>query len=119
MSGPWSPASIEASIPVLIERMEAELVELKALGIRSAQLKWEHEAMMATARRHAEGSNAEDRKASAMLWRDETGHGPLDTGMAMDMAANAYGDSRQVIRAIDAELSVARTLLVSHREVVR
>ena len=116
MSKPWSPAEVEQAIPVLIDRMEDALTDLKGLGIRSAQLKWEFEGASSHARLYVEGSNAEDRKASLYRYQFEDGSTLIDKGMAMDMSANAYADARTELRAIDAELAVARTLLVSARD---
>lgn len=131
---PWSLAEIEErGAPDIVERMEDTLTDLKRLGGRAASLKWELERHQAVARVRVRPefagtrSSAEDRDASAMLYTfgpedfpggtsEFVGLTVPDVGQAREIAGNEYDVQRSVLRALEAELDILRTLHVSGRQ---
>lgn len=130
----WSPASIEQKIPALVQRIEDGIADLKRLGQAAAETEWgfkyvEAVALVVVVHENAgQRTNAETREAAARLhtftqhevgdrcpqWVGAT---VIDAGLARSIAANAYDDARKTLYAVQAELGIAQTLLVSARAV--
>lgn len=113
---PWSRAEIEAALPDALDRLDEAVTNLRELGILAAETKWDYERQWARCFLAAEGRNRETREAVAMellvTRLDSSGRHP---GLARDLAANAYADARRVIDAIQTEIDVCRTMMVSAR----
>lgn len=113
---PWSPDEIAERIPKLVNDVADALAELRVLGDRASRAKWTYEKSYAQAILLAEESNAEKRKASAMLHRFADGTTVAERGLAMDLADRAYKDQQASLRALDTELRICQSMLVSARQ---
>lgn len=114
-SRPWSVAEIEESIPVLVDRLEEAVTDLRSLGVDAAQSEWAYRKAKAIAFVKVTGRNAEEREAKALLHQHQPGVTVADLGLARNLAENAYGNQRQIITVLKTEAELMRTLMVSAR----
>lgn len=115
MTRPWSTAEVEAQIPEMIDRLEEAIGELRAIGIRKAQTEWTYRKAKARALVQVKGPNAEHREAGAILHQVSPGVTVADLGYERDVADIAYTTQRDVIRALQTEAELMRTMMVSAR----
>lgn len=118
---PWSPAEIEAKIPLAVDRLHEAVDSLQSYGVTSATAEWEYREQLARCTVAAEGPNKESREAAAILALTEMhstlpGWEQFHPGLARDLARNAYHDQRAVLAAITEDIGVMRSLLVSARK---
>lgn len=118
-SRPWTAFEIAERIPALQHRMDEALCDLAEMGAAAARAKWTYEKRSAIAYATVQGRNTEQRKANAMLHQHEMDDGSVKTtctfGYEMDLAAQRYANQKKIVDAIDSELRVLQTLLVSAR----
>lgn len=128
---PWSPDEVQEQIPGLQRRQHEVLIQLKKLGRLASEAKWRYEHHRARATLQVEGGNQEVRKAEALLFParnvkytdEETGEIYTKPevrvsmlGLEADIAERRYQDTRAELRAIENDLDIMRSLLVSFRD---
>jgi hypothetical protein len=112
---PWSAVEIEERVPELIERLEAAVAELRALGIRKSQTEWAYRRARSTALLSVKGPNADHREAAALLHQVRPNVTVADLGLERDLAEAAYATQRTVISALQTDADLLRTLMVTAR----
>lgn len=133
----WTTQEVHEKITLLEQALEDGYEALAVLATSSSQLHWlrkKLEAVAYIASRPEGRSNAEERSALALLYvfendgilksafPDGIPNGVIGTqidehGFAAELAEKVYVDKRARIRDWGRELDLARTLLVSAREV--
>ncbi len=117
---PWSPAEIEGKLTEAIERLHEAVAELRGMGVSSARAEWSYREAFARCQVQAEGRNAEERHANAILLLVEMrstmpGWERLHPGVARDLARNSYADQRVVCSAAADDIGALRSMLRSAR----
>lgn len=112
---PWSGQEAEEAAEQILEALHDAVGELPTYAQRAATAEHRYRVEQAKAFLSASGSNKEAREAAAYLAMN-----PLDTGkvhprLARDLAASQYRDQNVVIRTLQAELELCRTMIVSAR----
>lgn len=117
---PWSPAEVEEKLQLAISRLHDEVANLRGMGVSSARAEWHYREALARCTVAAEGRNAEERHANAILALCEMrstmpGWEQLHPGVARDLARNAYADARTVVAAVSDDIGAMRSMLKSAR----
>lgn len=117
---PWSPSEVEAKLAEGIDKLHEAVRELRGMGVASAQAEWAYRKAMAQCTVAAEGRNAEERNANAILALTEMrstmpGWENFHPGLARDLARNGYADQRVVCSACADDIGALRSMLKSAR----
>lgn len=117
---PWSPAEVESKLQEAMERLDDAVAELRGYGVAAGETEWAYREAFARAVRAAEGRNAEERHAHAVLGLVEMrstlpGWERFHPGLARDLARNAYSDARVVCNAVSDDIGALRSMLKSAR----
>lgn len=112
---PWSITEVEQQIPEMIERIEDAIGELRQTGQHKAETEWAYRKAKARALVTVKGPNADHREAAAILHQVSPGVTVGDLGFARDLAEVAYTTQRSVIRALQTEAELMRTMMVTAR----
>lgn len=117
---PWAPAEVEERLREAIDRLHDEVANLRGMGVSSARAEWAYRRAMAECTVRAEGRNAEERNANAILALCEMrstmpGWEQMHPGVARDLARNAYSDARVVVQAVSDDIGAMRSMLKSAR----
>jgi hypothetical protein len=99
----------------MIDRLEEAIGELRLIGQRKAETEWTYRKAKARALVTVKGPNAEHREAAAILHQVSPGVTVADLGYERDLAEVGYNTQRSVIRALQTEAELMRTMIVSAR----
>ena len=117
---PWSPVEVEEKLKEAMDRLDDAVAELKGYGVAAGRTEWAYREAMARCTVQAEGRNAEERNANAILHLvglscPVAGWEEMHPGLARDLARNAYSDARVVCSAISDDIGALRSMLKSAR----
>lgn len=113
---PWSPAEVEAEIPVVLEQLDDAVTEVRDSARLAAEATRDFKKERALATLQVSGKNAEERQARIHLHQITPGGKTVgDLEYEADLAEGVNRSAGQAIRVLQSRADLLRSLLASHR----